>query len=65
MAGGEEENCNNHVRTNRSSNIVREIESRRLRWAGYVIRMENDRGATKISTGKIDLGEMGGQYNGS
>ena len=33
-------------------NIVRVIISRKLRWAGHVGRMEEDRSAFKISTGK-------------
>ena len=36
----------------RSPNIVRVIKSRRLRWAGHVARMEEDRRAFKILTGK-------------
>ena len=36
----------------RSPNIVRVIESRRLRRAEYVARMEEGRGAFKILTGK-------------
>ena len=36
----------------RSSNIVRVTKSRRLRWAGYVARMEEGRSAFKILTGK-------------
>ena len=36
----------------RSPNIVRVIKSRRLRWAGYVGRMEEGRSASKILTGK-------------
>ena len=41
-----------------SPNIVRVIESRRLRWAGHVARMEEDRSAIKIGTptGKRPLG---------
>ena len=35
-----------------SSNIVRVIKSRRLRWAGHVARMEEGRSASKILTGK-------------
>ena len=31
--------------------IVRVIKSRRLRWAGHVARMEDDRSAFKILTG--------------
>ena len=36
----------------RSPNIVTVIKSRRLRWAGYVARMEEGRSAFKILTGK-------------
>ena len=36
----------------RSSNIVRVIKSRKLRWAGHVARMEEGRSAFKILTGK-------------
>ena len=36
----------------RSPNIVRVIISGRLRWAGHVARMEEDRSAFKILTGK-------------
>ena len=36
----------------RSPNIVRVIKSRRLRWAGHVARMEEDRSAFKMLTGK-------------
>ena len=36
----------------RSPNIVRVIKSRRLRWAGYVARMEEGRSVFKILTGK-------------
>ena len=36
----------------RSPNTVRVIKSRRLRWAGYVARMEESRSAFKILTGK-------------
>ena len=35
-----------------SSNIVRAIKSRRLRWAGHVARMEEGRSGFKILTGK-------------
>ena len=35
-----------------SPNIVRVIRPRRLRWAGHVVRMEGDRNALKILTGK-------------
>ena len=44
----------------RSPYIVRVIKSRRLRWAGHVARMEEDRSAFKIlpstPTGKRPLG---------
>ena len=36
----------------RSPNIVRVITSKRLRWAGHVVRMEEGRSAFKILTGK-------------
>ena len=36
----------------RSPNIVTVIKSRRLRWAGHVVRMEEGRSAFKILTGK-------------
>ena len=36
----------------RSPNVVRVIKSRRLRWAGHVVRMEEGRSAFKILTGK-------------
>ena len=36
----------------RSSDIVRVIKSRRLRWARHVARMEEGRSAFKIVTGK-------------
>ena len=36
----------------RSPNIVRVIKSRRLRWAGPVVRMEEGRSAFKILTGE-------------
>ena len=36
----------------RSTNIVRVIKSRRLRWAGHVARMEEGRSAFKTLTGK-------------
>jgi hypothetical protein len=35
-----------------SPNIAMVIKSRRLRWAGYVARMEEGRSAFKILTGK-------------
>ena len=36
----------------RSSNIVRVIKSRRLRWAGHVARMAEGRSVFEILTGK-------------
>ena len=36
----------------RSPKLVRVIKSRRLRWTGHVARMEEDRSAFKILTGK-------------
>ena len=36
----------------RSPNIVRVIKSRRLRWAGHVVRMEEGRSGLEILTGK-------------
>ena len=36
----------------RLPNIIRVIESRRLRWAGHVARMKEDRSTFKILTGK-------------
>ena len=36
----------------RSPNIIRVIQSIRLRWAGHVARMEEARGTFKILTGK-------------
>ena len=36
----------------RSPNIVRVIQSRRLRWAGHVARIEEGRSAFKILIGK-------------
>ena len=35
----------------RSHNIIREIKSRRLRWAGHIARMEEGRSAFRIFTG--------------
>ena len=36
----------------RSSNVVREVKSRRLRWVGHVARMEEGASAFKILTGR-------------
>ena len=50
----------------RSPNIVRVIKSRRLKWAGHVARMEDDRSAFKIlkdkPTGKIHLRKPGRRW---
>ena len=35
-----------------SPNIVREIKSRRMRWAGHVARMGEERGAYRVLVGK-------------
>ena len=47
----------------RSSNIVRVIKPRRLRWAGHAARTEEGRSSFKILTakpsGKIPLGRLG------
>ena len=48
------------MRFYRSPNIVREIKSRRLRWAGHVARIEEGRSALNILTGKpIDKRSLG------
>jgi hypothetical protein len=36
-----------------SSNIVRVIKSRRMRWAGHVARMWEGRGVYRVSVGRI------------
>ena len=50
----------------RSPNIVRVIKSRRLRWAGHVVKMEERRSGFKISTGtpagKRTLGRPGRRW---
>ena len=37
----------------RSRNIVREIKYRKLRWAGFVARMEEGRSSFRILTGTL------------
>ena len=37
-----------------SPNIVRVINSRRMRWAGHVARIEEGRGVNKVLVGKPD-----------
>jgi hypothetical protein len=48
-----------------SPDIIRMIESRRMRWAGNVARMGQTRNAYKILVGKPDgktKTQVGGQY---
>ena len=52
MKSGEESTMRNVIVLYRSPNIVRVITSRRLRWAGHVVRMEEGRSAFKIVTCK-------------
>ena len=44
----------------RSPNIVKVIKSRRLRWAGHIVRMVEGRSAFKILTGKQEIYLWGG-----
>ena len=37
-----------------SPNIVRVIKSRRMRWAGYVARMGEERGVYRVLVGKLE-----------
>jgi hypothetical protein len=37
-----------------SSNIIRVNKSRRIRWAGYVARMGDRRGAYRVLVGKLE-----------
>ena len=39
---------------NSSSNIIRSLKSRRLRWAGHVARMEQSRNAYRVLVGKLE-----------
>ena len=52
-----------------SPNIVRVIKSRRLRWAGYVARIEEGRSGLKIltsaHTGKRPLGKPRRRWEGN
>jgi hypothetical protein len=41
----------------RSTNIVRVIKSRRLRWTGHVVRIKEGRSTFKILTDKRHLGK--------
>ena len=38
-----------------SPNIVRVIKSRRMRWAGHVARMDEERGVHKVLVGKPEV----------
>ena len=44
-----------------SPNIVRVIKSRRMRWAGHVVRMEEGRGVHKVLVGKPEGKETVGE----
>jgi hypothetical protein len=47
---------------NSSPNIIRQIKSRRMRWAAHVARMEEERNVYKLLMGawiRVDLGEIG------
>ena len=35
-------------------NIVRVVKSRRMRWAGHVVRMEKDRAVHRVLVGKLE-----------
>jgi hypothetical protein len=57
-----------------SPDIIRHIKSRRMRWAGHVARMGEERNVYKVSIGKPEgkrpLGRLryrweGGDHNGS
>ena len=37
-----------------SPNIVRVIKSRRMRWAGHVARMDEERGVYRVLVGKLE-----------
>ena len=37
-----------------SPNIVRNLKSRQLRWAGHVVRMEKSRNAYRVLVGKLE-----------
>jgi hypothetical protein len=55
MGSGEGFTMRNLIVLYRSPNVVRMINSRRLRWAGHVARMEEGRSVFKILTG-VPLG---------
>jgi hypothetical protein len=37
-----------------SPNIIKQIKSRRMRWAGHVARMEEERNVYKVLVGKTE-----------
>ena len=51
MVSGEGSTKRNLIACTVHSNIIRVIQSRRLRWAGHVARMEEGRSSFKILTG--------------
>ena len=51
MGSGEDFTMRNFIVCTVPPNIVRMVKSRRLRWAGHVAIMEEDRSAFKILTG--------------
>jgi hypothetical protein len=52
IGSGEGSTLRNFAFLYRSTNIVRVIKSRRLKWAGHIARMEEGRSTSKILTGK-------------
>ena len=52
MGSGEGSTMRNSIVCTVHFNVVRVIKSRRLRWVEYVTRMEENRSAFKILTGK-------------
>jgi len=44
-----------------SPNIVRVIKWRRMRWAGRVVRMGEERGAYRVSVGKLERKRLMGR----
>ena len=66
MGNGEGSTMKNFIFLYRSSNIVRVIKSRRLKWAGNVARKEKGRSAFEIltckTTGKGILGRPRRRY---
>ena len=66
MGSGEGSTMRNSIVCTVHFNVVRVIKSRRLRWAGLVVRMEESRIAFKIltgaPTGKRALGRSRGRW---